>query len=73
MKTRSVLFIVWWIFYDITIKRFFRDHEFLSCVGYRDSWISIPVMFRRHNEEDTITKNKRDYKIQCIENGWDEV
>ena len=73
MKIRSVLLIVWWIFYDITIKEFFRGQRFMNTYGHRDSWIALPIMYREFDIDDTITKNKRDYKIQCIENGWDEV
>ena len=58
--------ILLWILWEGIIKSWLRTSEMFNTAG----WVNKSQMYNRWKEEDTIARNKREFKIECIEKGW---
>ena len=60
---KKFIIILYWIICD-AIQTTYRNHEFMNTVGTYGSWIELPKMFKRHENEDIIKRNRREFYLE---------
>ena len=60
---KKFIIILYWIICD-AIQTIYRNHEFMNTIGTQGSWIELPKMFKRRENEDIIKRNRRGFYLE---------